>query len=59
VVPVTDLRPWRPITYSCADTAETRRQIVAHNSVLDTLRRGRKVVYRDDCGDGGNTKPMS
>ena len=48
-VPVSDLRSFRPITLSCADTAATRKQIVAHNSVLDTLKRGKKVVYADDC----------
>lgn len=34
---------------SCQDTEETRKQIVGHNSVYDTLRKSRRVVYRDDC----------
>ena len=52
----TDLRPFKPITLSCADTASTRKQIVAHNSVLDTLKRGKRTVYADDCPEG---KPTS
>ena len=49
VTPKSSLRAFRPITWTCADTEETRRQIVAHNSVYATLRTGRKVVYADDC----------
>lgn len=56
VAPVTDLRPFKPITLSCADTATTRKQVVAHNSVLDSLKKGKKVVYSDDCAD---SKPTS
>jgi hypothetical protein len=48
-VPVTDLRPFRPISSSCVDTAETRREVRAHNSVLESLKTGRKVVYSDPC----------
>ena len=48
-IPVVDLRPWKPISTSCADTPETRTQVVAHNSVLDSLKSGRKVVYADPC----------
>jgi hypothetical protein len=55
-VPVTDLRPFRPISSSCVDTAETRKEIRAHNSVLDSLKTGRKVVYEDPCKD---VKPTS
>lgn len=47
--PVSDLRPWRTISYSCKDTKETRQQIIAHNSVYDTLKRTKKVVYKDTC----------
>ena len=54
--PVTDLRPFKPITLSCADTASTRKQIVAHNSVLDSLKRNKRVIYSDDCPEG---KPTS
>jgi hypothetical protein len=55
-VPVTDLRPFKPISSSCVDTAETRKEIRAHNSVLDSLKTGRKVVYEDPCKD---VKPTS
>lgn len=48
-VPISDVRPWRPISYSCVDSKETRRQVIAHNSVYDTLKGGRKVVYGDTC----------
>jgi hypothetical protein len=48
-VPIVDLRPWKPISSSCVDTAETRREIRAHNSVLASLKTGRKVVYSDPC----------
>lgn len=48
-IPVVDLRPWRPIGSVCADTPETRKEIRAHNSTLDSLKTGRKVVYSDAC----------
>jgi hypothetical protein len=48
-VPVTDLRPFRPISSSCVDTAETRKEIRAHNSVLASLKTGKRVVYSDPC----------
>jgi hypothetical protein len=48
-VPVVDLRPWRPISSSCVDTAETRKEIRAHNSVLASLKTGKRVVYSDPC----------
>jgi hypothetical protein len=48
-VPVSDLRPFKPISSSCVDTAETRKEIRAHNSVLESLKTGRKVVYSDPC----------
>ena len=48
-VPVTDLRPFKPISSSCQDTEQTRKEIRAHNSVLDSLKKGRKVVYSDPC----------
>jgi hypothetical protein len=54
---VTDLRPFKPITLSCADTKATRSQIVAHNSVLDSLKRNKRVIYSDDCPAEG--KPTS
>ena len=48
-VPVSDVRAFKPITMSCRDTVATRAQIVAHNSVLDSLKSGKRVVYSDDC----------
>jgi hypothetical protein len=48
-VPIVDLRPWKPISSSCVDTAETRREIRAHNSVLASLKSGKRVVYSDPC----------
>lgn len=54
---VTDLRPWKPITASCADTAETRKQIRDHNGVLQSLKTGKKVVYADSCPK--DSKPTS
>lgn len=47
--PVTDLRPFKNITVTCKDAARTRKQVVAHNSVLDSLKRGKKIIYRDGC----------
>ncbi len=48
-VPVTDLRPFRPISSSCDDTSETRKEVRAHNSVLASLKTGKRVVYSDPC----------
>jgi hypothetical protein len=46
---ISDVRWAKNITLSCKDTPATRVQIIAHNSVLDTLKSGRRVVYKDDC----------
>lgn len=54
-VPVTDLRPFKPISSSCADTPETRKEIRAHNSVLDSLKTGKRVVYSDPCPEKAPT----
>ena len=48
-VPIVDLRPWKPISSSCVDTAETRKEIRAHNSVLASLKTGKRVAYSDPC----------
>lgn len=48
-VPVTDLRPFKPISSSCQDTEQTRKEIRAHNSVYETLKSGKRVVYSDPC----------
>lgn len=48
-VTVTNLKPFRPIGFECKDTPETRKQILAHNSVLATLKSGKRTVYSDDC----------
>lgn len=47
--PVTNLKPFRSILWSCQDTPETRKQVLAHNSVLATLKSGKRTVYSDDC----------
>ena len=49
LLPVTSTDWDRPITSSCADTPDTRKQIIQHNSALDTIRKGKPVVYRDRC----------
>lgn len=48
-IPTTNLKPFKPIGWSCQDTKETRQQVIAHNSVLATLKSGKKTVYSDDC----------
>ena len=55
-VPVTDIRPWKPISSSCNDTPETRKEIRAHNSVYASLKTGKRVVYSDPCVEA---KPTS
>ncbi len=47
--PVTNLKPFKAIGWDCKDTPETRKQVIAHNSVLATLKSGKKTVYADDC----------
>jgi hypothetical protein len=47
--PDTSLRSFKPIHWACADTPQTRKEVIAHNSVYATLKRGKKVVYADDC----------
>ena len=49
VAPDTSLRSFKPITLSCEDTPDTRAQIIAHNSVYDTLKHGKRTVYKDGC----------
>ena len=44
-----DTRSFRNISMSCKDTPKTRQQIDEHNSVLDTLKSGKAVVYKNDC----------
>jgi hypothetical protein len=57
-VPVTDLRPIKPITMSCKDTPATREQINKLNSVLDSLKTGRRRVYGDDCPPTSDSPPQ-
>lgn len=47
--PDTSLESFQPITTSCRDTPETRKQIIQHNSAYDTLKTGKQVVYADIC----------
>ena len=56
-VPVTDLRPFKPISSSCQDTEQTRKEIRAHNSVYETLKSGKRIVFTDPCKD--QSKPTS
>ena len=48
-VAVSDVRAFKPISFSCRDTEATRKQVVAHNAVLTSLQSGKRVVYKDDC----------
>jgi hypothetical protein len=40
------LSAFKPIASSCKDTKATREQIAAHNSAYDTLKTGKKTVYK-------------
>jgi hypothetical protein len=49
-VPVSDLRPWKPISWRCEEASgATRKQIIQHNSVYASLKANKKVAYQDDC----------
>ena len=49
-VPVTDVRPFKPITWGCGTASgDARKGIIEHNSVLASLKTGKEVVYTDDC----------
>ena len=56
-VAVSDVRSFKPIGWSCQDTVTTRKEVVAHNSVLASLKSGKKVVYSDDCPKEEKAKP--
>jgi hypothetical protein len=56
-VAVSDVRSFKPLTWSCKDTAQTRAGVVAHNSVLESLKSGKRIVYKDDCPQ--EAKPTS
>ena len=51
------LRLFRPIGYSTHDTCNTQKQIAAHNSVYDTLKSGKPVVYQAPCEHARNAAP--
>jgi hypothetical protein len=51
----TSLTSFRPIGYSTRDTCQTQREIAAHNSVYDTLKAGKPMIYRAPCE--GKAKP--
>lgn len=59
LVPVTNLGPFKTISYSCKDTPVTREQIRAHNGVYMSLKSGKKTVYADDCPAEPQGKPTS
>ena len=48
-VPVTNLGPFKPLHPRCADTAESRTEMNEHNSVYDSLKKGKRVIYSDHC----------
>jgi len=56
-VAVSDVRSFKPLTWSCKDTETTRKGIAAHNSVLESLKSGKRIVYKDDCPQ--EAKPTS
>lgn len=43
------LQSFKPLSSSKADTCATQREIAAHNSVYDTLKTGKQVVYSASC----------
>lgn len=55
----TSLRSFRPITMSCKDTPETRKQVTAHNSAYDTLKTGKVVAYKDSCPKAEQPAPTT
>lgn len=55
----TSTKVFEPITYSCDDTGRTRAQIVEHNSVYDTIKKGTTVTYRDHCQPVAKATPKA
>ena len=49
------LQSFKPIQSSPKDTCETQKQVAAHNSVHDTLKSGKQVVYSAQCESGPAT----
>jgi len=45
----TAVEAFEPIRYSKADSCATQKRIAEHNSVYDTLKRGKRVVYAAPC----------
>lgn len=43
------LQSFKTIQASPKDTCETQRQVAAHNSVYDSLKGGKQVVYVAPC----------
>lgn len=37
------------INYSRQDTCETQKQVEAYHSALDTMKKGRTVIYTPEC----------
>lgn len=52
------VQSFRAIGYSVRDTCTTQREIAAHNSVYDTLKTGKAVVYQAPCERGKKAKPQ-
>jgi hypothetical protein len=54
----TAIEAFEPIRYSAADTCATQKRIAEHNSVYDTLKRGKRVVYAAPCEiEAGSGEP--
>ena len=60
IVPVSSTKAFRPIIWACegpdAASGKAREGIIAHNSVLASLKTGKKTVYADHCPEA---KPVS
>ena len=49
------LKAFKPIQAHEKDTCETKRQVAEHNSVYDTLKQGKQVVYTASCESSPTT----
>jgi len=49
------LQSFKVIQSSPKDTCETQKQVAAHNSVYDTLKGGKAVVYTASCESAPTT----
>lgn len=49
------LQSFKTIQSSKKDTCETQKQVAAHNSVYDSLKGGKQVVYSAQCESAPTT----